>query len=490
MLSKKMAFSLMSLITIFALAFAVPSAMADNNIGSELIMTNDIGNADGLQIMYPGGDRTSVQPIPITLRFGKPVDLTGANLLISAFDEDGAFLDTIPVQPDADTADVAEFTLTQGSDLRDWTITIDDDLDASVRTIKIRVAEGVVSSDAFEDNATKKVDHTVTVLDSNPDRNPDVLKIALVGEPFSPITSATFQIHVLLSEEPKEALKDILDVSEATVDTVVKLASPTPGPPVFPIAAISRNGDDDETDPGEAEVTAATAHTWRDGKIHLYLVTLKTAKGEKTVKIKLKNWSSMEKPGVDSTTGAAQSQAMYIRYPIPDAQLAEGRDILMLKTKTDDPAAAKKDGIRLNLPKDKVIPAGGYLVYAEHSGESQIIVPGGDQDKTPKAADRTEAGLLYNVVSDNDNDKLPNLETFLANGGVIDVESPHALVITEIMWGSDASLETPSNNQWIELYNAGDEYKTVDDDGATDANEAVTLVFYGPNEHPQRRRLL
>ena len=77
-------------------------------------------------------------------------------------------------------------------------------------------------------------------------------------------------------------------------------------------------------------------------------------------------------------------------------------------------------------------------------------------------------------------DTIPNLETLLNSGGVIDVEGPAALVISEIMWGSDASLDDPADSQWIELYNAGAEYKTVDNDAATDANEAVTLVFYGP----------
>ena len=49
MLSKKMAFSLMSLITILALAFVVPSAMAAT-FGADLIMTSDVSHQDGLQI--------------------------------------------------------------------------------------------------------------------------------------------------------------------------------------------------------------------------------------------------------------------------------------------------------------------------------------------------------------------------------------------------------------------------------------------------------
>ena len=73
-----------------------------------------------------------------------------------------------------------------------------------------------------------------------------------------------------------------------------------------------------------------------------------------------------------------------------------------------------------------------------NAGSADRQVPGGDQDKTPKDTDRPPAGLLYNVIA---KDGLPNLETFLANGGTIDLVAPDAgVVISEIMWGSDASL--------------------------------------------------
>ena len=48
---------------------------------------------------------------------------------------------------------------------------------------------------------------------------------------------------------------------------------------------------------------------------------------------------------------------MYTRAA--DTALVEGRDILTVKTKLA--AAVKKEGIRVNLAKDKVIPASGYL---------------------------------------------------------------------------------------------------------------------------------
>ena len=56
MLSKKMTFSLMSLITLLAFAFVVPSALAANDIASSLIMDEDVSRVDGLQLEHPGAN--------------------------------------------------------------------------------------------------------------------------------------------------------------------------------------------------------------------------------------------------------------------------------------------------------------------------------------------------------------------------------------------------------------------------------------------------
>ena len=137
------------------------------------------------------------------------------------------------------------------------------------------------------------------------------------------------------------------------------------------------------------------------------------------------------------------------------------------------------------MPAGIVIPGRGYLVAARNDGggdadthalrtdSTQIIYPG-DPTKDPDLKDRNRQKLAYNLIKA---DNLPNLETLFLNGGVIDVVSPHALVITEVMWGTDASLGTPSHNQWIELYNAGEAYKTTAD--------TTYLVFYRANEIPK-----
>ena len=110
-------------------------------------------------------------------------------------------------------------------------------------------------------------------------------------------------------------------------------------------------------------------------------------------------------------------------------------------------------------------------------------MPPGAIDEAPKLHERTPAELIYNVIDDGD---LPNLETFLANGGVIDVMSPHALVISEVMWGSDASLDDGSKSQWIELYNAGAAYTTVQRTQRQMPMKPLIWSFTVQTKHPPR----
>ena len=164
--------------------------------------------------------------------------------------------------------------------------------------------------------------------------------------------------------------------------------------------------------------------------------------------------------------------------------MANGRDILTIPVK--GAARNLQAGYRVTVPKDWIIPANGYLIIAKDVAGSEIEAgpgPAGDwrTNDTPRATHRTPAQLKYNVIGIAD---LPNLATAFLNGVVVDVESQHAgLVISEVMWGEDVSLNPSSNSQYIELYNSGAQYKTIDDkDETPDVNEALTLIFYAPNE--------
>ena len=79
MLSKKMAFSLMSLITIFALAFAVPSAMA----------------ADDFDATFSVVNRVYATAIVVTLTFGSAVGLANAQAILN---DDDATMDMLSVR--------------------------------------------------------------------------------------------------------------------------------------------------------------------------------------------------------------------------------------------------------------------------------------------------------------------------------------------------------------------------------------------------------
>ena len=80
----------------------------------------------------------------------------------------------------------------------------------------------------IDEDKTEAKTFTVHIVGADtPGTSPDVLKIALVGEPFATVTTSEFQVHVLLSEDVKGGLvAGLIEPAEATVKSVVKLASP------------------------------------------------------------------------------------------------------------------------------------------------------------------------------------------------------------------------------------------------------------------------
>ena len=309
MFSKNMAFSIMRLIVIFVFTFVVSSAMAqENNIGSSLDTTDDISHKDGFQMENLGS-------LGVTLQFDKLVDLTPADLLITILDENGTFLES----PAPTSVRISR----SPTDIKNWSVSTDSSLPSAARHIRVRVDAGVESSDPSDDNRTEGGDYAIELLGPDPGLRPDVYMIALVGFPFATITTATFQVHVLLSEKPKDSFtSDLLEVTDATVKSVVKLASPG--------ASATVNG-------------STVSATWRDNQLHPYLVTLASKPGEKTVTIKVKNFAGMEHPTTIHHT--------YTRPP--DSALTEGRDKLTLNTNWDGTRIVE---IIVYLPEDTVPP--------------------------------------------------------------------------------------------------------------------------------------
>ena len=272
-----------------------------------------------------------------------------------------------------------------------------------------------------------------------------VYSIRRASDPLLPVTAATENVIILLSEQPKEFTKDHVDVTNATW--------------VDPVALVAI----DEVDPGMLS-------TGRDDKLYPYVLTI-TPKYENKddIVVKVKAFEDMVLPSADTGKYTPETR---------EADYTEGKDKLTIKVGKEAPKAGTA-GLPVVLAKELFIPTDGYLVVADEEAGSAIINPGGAKDAP--LVTRSPDGLKYNLNAI----ALPNLETFLANGGVIDVVSPMSLTISEIMWGSDASLEVDnSKSQWIELHNSGDGANTLDDDAATVADEATRLIFYGYGQAP------
>ena len=216
--------------------------------------------------------------------------------------------------------------------------------------------------------------------------------------------------------------------------------------------------------------------TGDDNMYHQYRVTITPHQksADFTIKIRVKEFHD----------GGSPIRNTYVAPGFGESgNLPNGRDILSIDVK--GAARNLQAGYRVSLKKDIVIPAGGYLVIAKNKAGSAVTDSGDRINDSPRATHRTPAQMLYNIIDEgNLNDPLPNLATQFLNGVVVDVESQHAgIVITEVMWGEDVSLNPSTNSQYIELYNPGGQYKTVDDaDHTPNINEALTLIFYAPNE--------
>ena len=377
MLSKKMAFLLMCLIAIFVLALVVPSAMA-GEFGVSLDMSSDVSHVSGLQL-------PDASTIALIVKFDEAVVLATEDISVSNYDEAGNFL---PVS----TAP----TISPSTAAKQFTITITPANGAT--RLAVRTRKGIVSADVLNDDTSGEGKWDINLLGGNPQGGPDVLKIVLVGEPFATITTATFQIHVLLSEEPKDGFnKDLLEVTGATVSSVVKLASPG--------SSATVNG------------TTVSA-SWRDNTLHLYLVTLETQRGEKTVTIKVKDFAGMEKP-TDTNT-------QYVRQP--DAALTEGRDTLTVKTDAD---GLRTRVITVYLPENTILPE-----------DADAITTIEKQKVDTTAADATETAAAEKVKAD----------AAIAAAKAVDtsVSIPKAgqIYISEIMFAGGGTLP-----QWIEISN-------------------------------------
>ena len=473
MLSNKWTFSLKILVVMLAVAFVGHTAMAAEfgvtlSVGSGV----DVSSADNIQVEH--GAATM-----INIKFDKVVDLddaaygeaTAANqsgtkfgaddLLVIAYNEFGG---TIALE----TGTPPSVAAVTDADGKNFTITLPDQTGAErvlvfLEKHKVEVADPRADLDAgvrTADGKNAEASIAIYYVAGDPENEagvPTVYSIRRASSPLLPVKAATENVVILLSEQPKAFTKDNVDVTNATwVDPVALVALPEDNDGLDNIAG---NNND-------AAAADDMPSTGRDDKLYPYVLTI-TPKYESTddIVVKVKAFEDMVLP----TAG---------KYPVParEADYVEGMSKLTIKVGTGAPKDAA-GGIPISVPENTIIPKDGYLVVAKNVAGSAVRGPGGS-DASPVNTGRAPFAQTYNLVAG----AIPNLESFLTNGGTIDVAGPKSLVITEIMWGSDASLKdadasAPSNSQWIELKNtSGAEIKA--------AADAYKLIFYAPNETP------
>ena len=539
MMSNKWTFSLTILITLLALAFTVPSAlgadfevkiMGRSAVAYMLAAENDADTADI--------DESTAYRVQLIVESDKDLKatLTG-DFLLYVTDKDGLAIPeadataspvvtgyTISITEDTSYADRSQKKKRLNVDI---TIATNEATPREVKRIVLTLP-GFETPDptvADADDMSKQVQHTIT-LSTAVDIS-DVPKVVSIQRlrPGSQTVVAAFQeeriapeafnVRIVLTAghtaDPLNAA-NLVEVENGTASNLVigtkfarfgvvaaaeiaaegqqplvPLGSPIPWQTVRPHPGEGMYYFDNEYTPLIGTELMSTdvndtvpMPTSADGTNNMYsqyrvTITPHQKSADFDIKIKVKDFHD----------GGASLRRTYVSPAFGDSMhLPNGRDILTIPVK--GASRSLTAGYKVTIPKDWIIPANGYLVIVQNIDGSEVVNGPGPAgawrtNDTPRATHRTPAQLLYNVIERTD---LPNLATEFLNGVVVDIQSQHAgLVVSEVMWGEDVSLETSSNSQYIELYNPGAQYKTVDDaDHTPDVNEALTLIFYRPNE--------
>ena len=514
MLSKKMAFSLMSLITILAIAFVAPSAMAQVKV-----------TLSGMTSVSHGGTTesptdTMVDIVIVTDKNTAMPLLAGTDATVTAvvFDKDSSVVDQAgnPVTFDQSTG------RTSTGIRKHITMTVPPQLNGTNPqpptggpNLPLRVVVTIPAfapsdpSDATVASAVMYRTITITrILTADATNRPKVVSIQRLRPGSQTVASAfleekipsePFNVRIVLSEKPKgipdvtktadELAKQLVDiggdegvVSNLVIGTPFEILRtsatdaattyrPHPSEGMY-VHGLTAQGVPPGV-PGSGNVPETTGI---DDMYYEYRVTVTPRKrnADFTLKIKVKEFDP------ENAQGRVFPNEKYRRFDL-DAK-PNGREQLTLTVM--EARATVKAGYRVTVPKDIVIPANGYLVIVKNAADSEVIVPPGDRTK-PMAhysnRARKPAEKLYNV---HEAGTLPNLASSFLGGVVVDVEVALTLKTSEVMWGENVSLVARTNSQYIELYNPGDgDVKTPADDVKTfDKDERLTLVFYGSNE--------
>ena len=82
--------------------------------------------------------------------------------------------------------------------------------------MNFKVLKGIESADPFNADTSLELNQVITLLATDDEAGPRVISIKRVDNPLLPVTAATVQVIITLSEQAKAFTKDNVDVTEAT----------------------------------------------------------------------------------------------------------------------------------------------------------------------------------------------------------------------------------------------------------------------------------
>ena len=457
MLSKKMAFSLTSLITILALVFVVPSAMAADDFDAKFSVTNT----------------TYATDIVVTLTFGEAVAFTAAEkatLTVHVEDKDGSRT-AVTVSADSITLkDLNPNVTGTQTDNKTFNFTIGaGSTDQDDRKIHLYIKAGVKRLTPNEEKTSKEGSATIDLIGpaaANASR-PMVVSVQRLRPGSQTVVAAfqeaevtgAFDVRIVFTEKPHDFKLAHINVDKGTASNLIvgvpfaKQGGGAANQTTKPHPVEGSYYFDDSYGPfiGLTRISTVTADTvpatsGTDGMYHQYRVTITPHRRADMVKISVKEFHDNASPYPN------------VYKPFNIDNKPNGREQLRLKVNV--PKFNLGDGLRVYLPHSEGAQityangkAGHYILVRDKNGSS--IRHFHEKDEENKAQKQTPAQLLYNVRASG---SLPNLETFLANNGTIHLVSygSHKVgdaYISEVMWGTDASQDPVSKSNWIEIRN-------------------------------------
>ena len=421
MLSKKMSFSLMRLITItslviiLALALIAPYATA-GEFSTDLTVddSTDVSRAEGVQAQYGS-------LVNIRVRFGKVInhnDEIAANATGDAGSGTDAFakddVEIIAYNNFGGTVTPPGLTATNypapfdPPDGKSFTIQLAQVADTTgIVSVLVRIPKHVVyvadpRADLDEegvktaDGKNAAGDITIHYVNIQSTLGSPVVHFIRRADAFAlPVTSETFNVVVQVSEEPKTGTftKDRFSITNAAITQVTAL--------------------------GAFDADAAFVSTGRDGKVYKYLLTItpEYRNDNPDIVIKIGSFEDQEEP-----------TSMKYTPPTTDAGRTEGKDMLTVKVGKE----VLKDvivGIEVSGPKDIVIPGVGDSSPPQNGGGDTT-----EAAATETAAEKAKAAAAAAAAKAADTS--------------VRIPEVGQIYISEIMFAGGGTLP-----QWIEISN-------------------------------------